>query len=158
MNTLPIRCLVLACGNSLRGDDGVGPWLASWARQRFAAEPEVRIVSRQQWTPELAEEIANAQSVIFLDCSIASTPGAVNLDSVASAAGGWALATHHLGASELLALARELYGSVPSHAFLLTVGAGSTEMSERFSAVVDAALPEACRLLEEAVLRNLRES
>jgi hydrogenase maturation protease len=149
------RCLILACGNTLRSDDGVGLWLADWAEQRFASQPEIRIISRQQWTPELAEEIARAESVLFIDCSIDSAPGSVALTPVEPAVGAPGLATHHQGAPELLALARELYNSLPCSAFLLTVGAGSTELGEKLSEEVTAALPGACRLIEETVLRML---
>jgi len=149
------RCLILACGNTLRGDDGVGPWLAEWAENRFRAESQVRVLVRQQWTPELAEEIARAQSVLFIDCSVDSAPGSVRLVPVEPAAGSQALATHHLSPSELLTLVRELYNSPPVNAQLLTIGAGSTELGEQFSEAVKAALPDACRLIEETVLHLL---
>jgi hydrogenase maturation protease len=155
MNQNTARCLILACGNTLRGDDGVGPWLAQWAEKRFASEPGVRVVSRQQWTPELTEEIARAEFVLFLDCSVDSSPGAVALAPVEPAAAAQGLATHHMGAAELLALSRELFNSLPRAALLLTIGAGSTELGEEFSDAVTAALPEACRLIEETVLRLL---
>lgn len=155
MSLTTARCLILACGNTLRGDDGAGPWLAGWAEKRFAAEAGVRVVIRQQWTPELAEEIARAQSVLFVDCSIDSARGEVALLPVEPAAAAQGLATHHLGAPELLALCRELYDSLPSNTLLLTVGAGSTELGEEFSDAVTAALPAACRLIEETVLRLL---
>ena len=74
METTSIRCLVLACGNTTRSDDGVGPFLAEWAEERFRNDTAVRVVSRQQWTPELAEEVAVADSVLFLDSSVDSLP------------------------------------------------------------------------------------
>ncbi len=149
------KCFILACGNTLRGDDGVGPWLAEWAEKRFREDSQVRVLVRQQWTPELAEEIARAHSVLFIDCSVDSAPGSVRLVPVEPAAGSQALATHHLGAAELLALVRELYNSLPVNAQLLTIGAGSTGLGEQFSEAVKAALPHACRLIEETVLRLL---
>jgi hydrogenase maturation protease len=155
MTQLQPRCLILACGNPLRGDDGVGLWLAEWAEKRFGAETDVRVLVRQQWAPELAEEIARAQSVLFIDCSVDSAPGSVALLPVAPAAAVQGLATHHLGAPELLALSRDLYNSQPSNALLVTIGAGSTELGEVFSDAVTAALPAACRLIEETVLRLL---
>jgi hydrogenase maturation protease len=151
MNGSPIRCLILACGNTLRSDDGVGPWLAAWAEERFRAEPRVRVLSRQQWTPELAEEIARVESVVFIDCAADLEPGLIRLDPVEPAAGTQGLATHQLGAAELLGLGRELYDSLPCNALLLTIGAGSTELGEEFSDAVKEALPEACRLIEETV-------
>src|ERR1700730_18740598 len=133
MNPPPARCLILACGNTLRSDDGVGPWLAAWAEEQFHANPAIRVVSRQQWTPDLAEEVAQAESVLFIDCAIDSAPGEITISPVAQAASSPAVATHHVGAAELLALSEELYSSLPRAALLFTVGAGSTEMGEAFS-------------------------
>jgi hydrogenase maturation protease len=157
MNRNSCRCIILACGNTLRGDDGVGPWLAQWAEKRFQAEAALRVIARQQWTPELAEEIASAQSVLFIDCSVDSPPGSINLMPVKPAAPSQTLATHHLDASELLALTSDLYASLPSNAFLLTIGAGSTELGETFSGAVQAALPQVCALLEEKVTQLLNQ-
>ena len=149
----PIRCLILACGNTTRSDDGVGPRLAEWAEERFCNRADVRVVSQQQWTPELAEEIAAAEAVIFVDSSAESAPGHVRLISVEAKAGESGAATHHVDACELLGLAQALCGSRPAHAMLLTVGCGSTEFGETFSDCVEAALPRAQTVLEEAVLR-----
>jgi hydrogenase maturation protease len=153
MTTTPIRCLILACGNTTRSDDGMGPFLAEWAEKRFRNNANVRVVSRQQWTPELAEEVAAADSVLFVDSSADSAPGHVRLIPVEAKDGGSGAATHHMGAPELLGLARAFYGSRPAHAMLLTVGTGSTEFGETFSERVEAALPRAQGLLEKAVLR-----
>ncbi|HUD75741.1 MAG TPA: hydrogenase maturation protease [Terracidiphilus sp.] len=158
MSQTTARCLILACGNTLREDDGVGPWLAEWAENRFQAEDSVRVLSRQQWTPELAEEIACAESVLFIDCSAEAAPGSIQLISVQAGTSAQGLATHHLDAAELLALADKFYASLPLHAQLLMVGAGSTELGEEFSSAVTAALPAACRLIEETVLRSIQHS
>jgi len=155
MSPTPGRCLILACGNTLRSDDGVGPWLCDWAADRFAADPQVLTIARQQWTPDLAQDIASADSVLFVDCSVASSPGEIRLAEVAPAASNPGLATHHTGASELLALAMELYGSTPRNSLLLTIGAGSTELGETFSPAVTAALPEACNTLERTLQQLL---
>ena len=154
------NCLVLACGNTLRGDDGVGPRLAEWAAHRFRDDSNVRILARQQWTPDLAKDIADADSVLFVDSSVDSAPGRVNLIPVATHVNGCEgaihnLATHHIDPTELLGLTRELYGSMSAHAMLLTVGAGTTELGESFSDPVEAALPRARGILEKAVLRFL---
>lgn len=151
------RCLILACGNTLRGDDGVGLWLAEWAEQRFSEQAGVRILADHQWTPELAEDVANSESVLFIDCSLASPPGAILLTPIEPADEGHGKGTHHLDAAQLLALARDFYGSLPRNAHQLTIGAGSTALGEKLSKEVTAALPEACRLIEEAVSGLLAE-
>jgi hydrogenase maturation protease len=150
-----VRCLIIACGNTLRGDDGVGPWLAAWAEERFNSEPAVRILSRQQWTPDLAQDVAQAVSVVFIDCSIDSAPGEVRIASVEPATAPPGLASHHVSAAELLALGQELYNSLPREALMLTIGAESTELTETFSDSVIDALPEACAQLDRTVRRLL---
>jgi hydrogenase maturation protease len=157
MSSTKARCLILACGNTLRGDDGVGLWLAAWAEQRFSDRPGVRIIADHQWTPELAEDVARAHSVLFIDCSLGSNPGSLHLTPVEPVTGNPEHNTHHLGAAELLALGRELYSSLPHEALQLTIGAGSIEMCESFSAAVTAALPQACKLIDETVLRFLSD-
>ncbi len=153
-------CLVLACGNTLRSDDGVGPRLAMWAAERFSDNSHVRVLARQQWTPDLAKDIADADSVVFVDSTVESKPGRVRLTPVPlhlnnGAAETENSATHHIDPPELLGLTRELYGSMSAFAMLLTVGAGSTELGEKLSDPVEAALPRARGLLEKTVLRFL---
>ena len=155
MTLIPPRCLILACGNTMRGDDGVGLWLAEWAERRFSDQPGVRVIADHQWTPELAEDVARAHSVLFIDCTLDSPPGSIHLASVEPAAAGQGINTHHQNAEELLALARDLYTPVPRNAHLLTIGAGSIEFGEAFSEVVKTALPVACKMIEETVLRLL---
>jgi len=151
MNPQTARCLILACGNTLREDDGIGPFLAAWAEERFSATPGVRVLIHHQWTPELSAEIAEAHTALFIDCAVDAAPGSVTLAAVEAAAETPRLFTHHLDAAALLALARDYYSAVPDHAQILTVGAASLELREAFSEAVQAAVPEAQRKLEEAV-------
>ncbi|MGA2050253.1 MAG: hydrogenase maturation protease [Terracidiphilus sp.] len=151
------QCLIIACGNTLRSDDGIGPWLAAWAEERFREDAAIRVLARQQWTPELAEDLAHSESVLFIDCSIEAAPGSVQFREVHPSAPAQGLATHHLGAAELLALASELYDFQPTKAELLTIGAGSTELGETFSDSVLDSIPQACALLEQTVTRLVNE-
>jgi hydrogenase maturation protease len=134
------RCLILACGNTLRTDDGLGPWLANRAATYFADRDEVRILARQQWTPDLAEDLAQARAALFLDCSVASAPGEISLLPVEPSTMSALYGAHHLDAASLLALSRDLYGVFPARALQLTVGAGSLALGESFSPTVTAAL------------------
>jgi hydrogenase maturation protease len=153
--TFTARCLILACGNSLREDDGVGPFLAQWAEERWRDDPRVRVLCDHQWTPEMVEEVAQAESVVFVDCATDCSPGLVRTMPIEPAGENSKIETHHLDAGQLLALSQQLYGEMPRHSLLLTIGAGSLELREGFSEVVDNALPDASRILEEAVRRFL---
>lgn len=155
MNPRTPQCLILACGNTLREDDGVGPFLARWAEDRWRNDPRVRVICDHQWTPEMVEDVAEAEAVIFIDCATDCAPGIVRTISVAPTADNSKLGTHHLDAAQLLALSRQLYGTMPHSSLLLTVGAASLELREQFSEVVEAALPEAQRMLVEVMQRLL---
>lgn len=133
----------------------MGPWLATWAEEHFGEVAGLRVISRQQWTPELAEEIAYAETVLFIDCAVDAEAGAVRIVQVAARPGERGVAAHHSDAGGLLRLADELYSARPRSSLLLTVGAGSLEMREGFSETVEKALPEACALLKDAVEKIL---
>jgi hydrogenase maturation protease len=153
--TLTARCLILACGNTLREDDGVGPFLAQWAEEHWRDDPRVRVLCDHQWTPEMVEEVAQAESVIFIDCSTDCEAGLVRTMPVQPAGENSKIGTHHLDAGQLLALSMQFCGAMPRSSLLLTVGAASLELREGFSEVVETALPEACRILQESVQRLL---
>ena len=155
MNQISIRCLILACGNTLREDDGVGPFLAHWAEEHWRDNPSVRVLCDHQWTPEMVEEVAQAESVIFVDCATDSAPGEVRAMPVEPAVENSKIGTHHLEAGQLLALSRQLYGAMPRASLLLTVGAGSLELREGLSDAVQTALPAAQNALTATVSRFL---
>jgi hydrogenase maturation protease len=136
------RKLLLACGNPLRSDDGAG-WKIAEAFEREAASSAVRVIVTQQFTPELVEAIRDADTVVFVDASATTPPGEVALLQLTPADAMPGILTHHLPPPALLALARELYGKLPGHAFAITVGAASFELGESLTDAVEAAIPKA---------------
>jgi hydrogenase maturation protease len=156
MNQTSAQCLILACGNTLREDDGVGPLLAQWAETRWRGDARVRVLCDHQWTPDMAQEIAAAETVVFVDCALDQAPGQILLRELSSASVKPGLVTHHLGAAELLRVAQDLYGQQPRRACLLTIGVGSIELGEGLSPAVRDALPDAEDLLELTVGQLLR--
>ncbi len=59
------KILVIGYGNTLRKDDGLGPYLV----RQIAGEnwPNVEAIAVLQLTPELCEQIAQASQVVFMD-------------------------------------------------------------------------------------------
>lgn len=151
------RSLILACGNPLRGDDGVA-WRIAKLLQGETSQPQVEIHCAQQWTPELAEPISKSQLTIFVDSSAANAPGEIKLQTLPARAENPGPTTHDCSPVTLLALARELYQSGPDRAFLLTIGGQSFEHGEELSATVRAAVPVACEkiraLLQECTING----
>jgi hydrogenase maturation protease len=136
------RALVLACGNSLRGDDAVALHVARELRAGLC-EPETVVHDSTQWAPELAESISEAEVVIFVDASAVLPAGKVISRRVSPKPEDPGSISHSCSPGGLLALAKQLYGVVPSSAFLITIGAQSFEFSEELSDAVKLTIPEA---------------
>lgn len=132
--------LVIGYGNPLRGDDGIGWRAADELEKRWAGHGLARL-SFLQLTPEMAEDVAGAAAVLFIDASCDIPPGAVDCREVEpTPAGAPRSFTHHMKPDTLLALARDLFGRAP-RAWLITAGAADFECGERLTPAVEDALP-----------------
>ena len=149
-NTSPARnFLVIGYGNELRSDDGVGPKVA-----RAVAElklPDVDSVACHQLTPELAEEISRARSVVFVDAAVDAGPG-IQLGALEPARTGQIMA-HAADPQTLLALARDLFGKAPE-AWSLTIAAENLDFGEALSPRTQAGLAAALARIQELVGRR----
>ena len=132
--------MLLALGNTTRGDDGVGVVLG---RALAAKLPpgSVHVEEAVQLLPEHAEASARAEAVIFLDATVTGAPGTVAAHQVTTRAPREAL-LHALTPEEILGLARMAYGRAPQ-GLLVTVAGGDFSFTERLSPEVEAAVPAA---------------
>lgn len=144
--------LVIGIGNPLRGDDGVGALLAEQAAVFTAADPAgpVAVRSVQQLTPELAEELAQLDAVLFIDAWLAPLGAVPQLQplSPVGAAPGTSAGSHRLEPAALLAVSQALYGRAPAAHRLLVPG-HAFEHGTALSPAVQAALPQARALLRQ---------
>ncbi|MDI1336935.1 MAG: hydrogenase maturation protease [Lacunisphaera sp.] len=142
--------LVIGYGNTLRQDDAAGPLVAE--RIGALGITGVRVMACRQLTPELAAELAEAVSVVFVDAT-SDTSREVELERIAPADSA-KITTHAADPGALLAMARELYGSAPA-AWLLKVPAEKFGHGERLSeltlAGIEAAVSEIRLLIAEWV-------
>lgn len=139
--------LLIGYGNTLRGDDALGPMAVERLR---ASLTEVELLSCHQLAPELAERLARCELALFVDADGGGEPGTVRVQPLSPEAGHVASLTHHIQPAALLALARELYGRVPQA--LLVTGAGATFDGESLSEPGRNALQEICRLIPQLIL------
>ena len=124
------HALVLACGNPLRGDDGVAVLLARYFRAEFC-EPETDIqslaaVDSRSWRSRSASPTSFFSSMLPLHCA----PGKVQLKRIEPAREFSSNLTHTMGPEALLALAVQLYSRKPERAFLLTIGGASFDHAD----------------------------
>jgi len=140
--------LVIGIGNPLRGDDGVGALLAEQTAVSTAAEPggSVAVRSVQQLTPDLAEELAAVDAVLFIDADSAAESAGPRLKDLQPAGGSGD--SHRLEPAALLAVCQVLYRRAPE-AQLLLVPATAFEHGTALSTGLRAALPVARQLLHQ---------
>lgn len=132
--------VAIACGNTLRGDDGVA-WHIGLAIEEQPLFAAVNVIFAQQLLPEHAELLRDTELALFLDCSAVSEAGSVSIIPLEPAAHLPRILTHHLDPSSLLRLTLELYGNTPPAAFVITVGGASFGLGEPLTPLVEAAVP-----------------
>jgi hydrogenase maturation protease len=135
----PDSVLIIGYGNPLRGDDGAGPLAA----KRLAARG-FRTIDVHQLTPELAEPVATARSVVFLDAHADLAPGRVLVKRLNACEEPRRLLEHHASPGGLLRLARTVYGAEPE-AWLIEMGGEDFELSDQISPAADRAVARAIR-------------
>jgi len=139
--------LVIGYGNTLRGDDALGPMAIERLRLLL---PEAECVSCQQLAPELAERLAECDVALFVDAACDGEPGTVRVVSLTPKPGNAASLTHHVEAAALLELAQALYGRAPEA--VLVTGAGAVFGNhEGLSGQAQQALNEICSLIPRLI-------
>ncbi len=138
------NCLVIGYGNTLRGDDGVGPRVA----EAVAALglPGVCTLVGAQLSPEHADPIAQARTVIFVDAAL-DAPGEVQLRKLEPADTSQLMA-HAADPRTMLALARDVFGRAPK-AWLLTIPVETLAFTEELSPVAQRGLQQAVRQIQK---------
>jgi len=131
--------LVIGYGNTLRGDDGVGPRVAEAVGALRL--PGVRTLICHQLSPEHAAPISLAQTVIFVDAAVDAAQE-VQLRRLEPSDTSQLMA-HAADPRTMLALSRDVFGQVPQ-AWWLTIPAANLEFGE-------ALTPEAQRGCVEAL-------
>lgn len=142
--------LVIGYGNTLRGDDGVGPRVAETIGKLCL--PGVRTLICALLTPELADPISRAESVIFVDAAV-DAPKEVQWRKLEPKETSQLLA-HAADPRTMLALSRDVFGRVPE-AWWLTIPAEDLGFQEEFSPGVQRGFVEAVNTIH-AYCRSLQ--
>jgi hydrogenase maturation protease len=137
--------LVIGFGNRLRSDDGAGIHLAE---QVEAAAPGLAVLTCHQLTPELADAVAAAGAVVFLDATAASpahSGAAPALLPISASAAGDPF-SHVLCPVRLLGLSAALHGRTPP-AWELLIPGRHWDVGDQLSHTAASACREALPLL-----------
>jgi hydrogenase maturation protease len=148
------RVLVVGYGNSLRRDDGAG-WFAAERLDDLLPADSVRVLVRNQLTPELAETVSQVELVVLIDASCTDPPGHIAQREVQPAADTTLSLLHEVNPSQLLGTAVQLYGRC-ARALLFSIGGRDFEMGEGLSPEVAAAVDEVVNRVQ-LLIRGPRE-
>jgi hydrogenase maturation protease len=143
--------LVIGFGNTLRSDDGAGP--AVVRELETLRLPGVVTRSFHQLTPDLAESIARADHVIFVDARIGPPAEGLRIEPVAPPTQASQCLAHAINPATLVGLAGILYGRPSGRAWLVTIPIVDLAFGETLSASVREIVPVAV----EAIIRLLSD-
>lgn len=132
--------LIIGYGNTIRGDDGVGPAVAEALQARYAGSEQVSVLACHQLVPEMAPMVAAARCLILIDAVAGGVPGETKAIDLKPEPGDRPSLAHFLDPRALLATAKLLYGAAPPTT-LFTVCAMEFDGVGRLSPPVSAALP-----------------
>ncbi len=135
-----VSIVIIGFGNTLRGDDALGP-IAAERLEALVGDDGVEVFVRQTLTPELAGSLANASYALFIDASKVGEAGVVQERELAPDPNSDVSLVHFLDPVALLTWTQQIYGRVPE-ATLLTVLAENLDFGERLSPGLEAVLPE----------------
>ncbi len=147
------KFLVIGYGNTLRGDDGVGPRVAEAVEALQL--PGVRTLVCQQLSPEHADPIARVRRVIFVDAAVDET-GGVRFRQLVPGETTQLLA-HAADPRTMLALARDVFGGTPA-AWWLTIPAIELGFGAAFSPEAEAGFHAAVEEIKKLVFGNFRKA
>lgn len=134
-----VRTVVIGYGSELRGDDRLGP-LAARQLAAEISDPDVRVLERPSLTPELAGELAEAEWVVFIDCSQSGPIGEVVVREIEPPNAHAAALVHFLDPAALVGWTHLVYGRAPRGLVVTTAGC-TFEFADQLSPPLEAALP-----------------
>ena len=153
--------LLIGYGNLDRGDDGIA-WhiLCRFAKMNHRKlnreEYEVGIFSisneldgwfNLQLIPEIAEDLAKYEKVVFIDAHTGEIEEHIHIELVKPVFQNSPL-THHITPSSCLSLCKELYGKTPQ-AMLLSVHGYQFNFSHSLSPQSERLIPTACMHIQK---------
>ncbi len=142
----PAPVLVLAVGNVLLRDDGVGLELLEGVRAEFESNPRVELMDGGTQGLALLPRLAGRRAMLVLDAiALGAEPGSIHmiLDARAQRPGRSTTA-HESNASQLIATA-QLIGECPDLITVVGIEPAEVRTGVGLSEVVRGAVPEACK-------------
>ena len=104
---------VVGYGNPQRRDDGSGFRVATRLDRYFGEDRGVSVRAMHQLDPVLAEELQDAETVLFVDATVECLAEGRQWSRIRPEASELPGMTHHLGPAALLGLMQSIHGRCP---------------------------------------------
>ena len=115
--TLGKKYLVIGSGNTLRGDDGLGPFIVEDLREAVKSYGDrIRIMAVPQLDVIFASRIAEAERIIFVDARADQSEDLIKTGRIAPAKSHLIRShtSHSISMPGLLRIALDYYGAAPA--------------------------------------------
>lgn len=129
--------MVIGVGNTLRRDDGLGPFIAT----SLPPTPGVVTLAVHQLTVDLTAQLSEVDRVLFIDASMTDKQIRLKRATEREAPPG-----HVFAPTALLALARAIHGRAPE-GWLLSVPGSDFDFGEQLSFQAAAIVPTARKIV-----------
>lgn len=141
--------LVIGYGNTLRSDDGAGQivanQIATWSL------PNVRSLAVHQLTPELAEDLANSDIVIFVDAVISSKQNSEKIEiNTLECERQYLNLGHTENPRSLLYLSNFLYTKSPK-AYWILIPAINFDFGEEISLITKKGITQSLEKIDQII-------
>ncbi len=141
--------LVIGYGNTLRSDDGAGQKVAEKIAQWEL--PEVRSLAVHQLTPELAEDISQADAVIFIDAVATNSENSISVQiQQLQVADNDTSLGHSCNPRSLLSVTQVLYGKVIK-AYWVLIPAVNFDFGEELSSLTQRGIDLALNQVKQII-------
>jgi hydrogenase maturation protease len=148
--------LVMGVGNTLLQDDGVGIHITETLRAMPDCDPSINFIDGGTLGLSLLPEIQDASAVIVVDAAeIGELPGTIRVfigDQADQHLGGTKSTVHELAVADLFAAA-SMTGSLPERRALVAIQPAITEWGLEPTLKVQAAIPHACKAVQNLTKR-----
>jgi hydrogenase maturation protease len=144
-------------GQSLRGDDGIGPeTVRRWSLEHTSAASDPRVKTYILEAPglDLLDYLEEADAAVIVDAvSSGAAPGAIHVTPTIPESGMSAAekTAHGFGVAETLAVARRTGRRLPGVIYLVGVEGAGYELGSGLSEPVRNALPDAVRAIQKQI-------
>lgn len=145
------NAVVIALGNRFRGDDGVGPCVASHLR---SSNKDLAVIEGHEDAMAIISAWTDASLAVIVDAAISgASPGTVHRIKVGAGPLRKRLAScssHGVGLAEAVELGKVL-GNLPDHLVVYAVEANTFEVGAGLSPDVEAAIGQVTREIETEI-------